>query len=527
MHSCLRTPEIVTTICSLVAYVEDPLWNPNSTRLKNRSLYALARTCKAFEEPALDELYCEVRCIGQLFMCLPRSLWMTHVLGKKCEGASKVFQFQRKMTRNDWEILAKYLPRVRRLVIGINDTVRIDPIAFAAIQSHCGDALFPRLHDLSISFKCELHDDLYPLLLSGPCFRATALHTLLIQDMSPQSFSLVISLIHHSRETLQSLLIDSYSTKAHGWEELSDRLRVSAQQMLRLTSLDLRIPDTSAQRAFLSTFGVPPSLEHLTLETCHYRSGRPVPATPAPTIPLRKVTSLELRGDSSTIENAVRHWLPDMDSLTSLRVQLDGGKRGPPLIALAEKFHKTTKSIHLTYHEYTNMYISMLHPLFQFRSLTELHVFMGEVNPFTNDELVCLVKGLPLLERFSLETVFLPEATLRGLGQLLQACPQLKHLKTGIDITEASNADYGLSTLGLCSLALTSWQVSGSMIDSVEFAARHISRMVPHLHKLTWSDEPCNVAKEEELEWERVNALLAFHRKASQEYQIAVKGIVV
>ncbi|KAJ7605654.1 hypothetical protein FB45DRAFT_692084, partial [Roridomyces roridus] len=66
MHPCLRIAEIVDLIF-------EELKECDLTR--NRTLAALARTCRGFHEPALDVLWSEQCTLRHVLKCLPSNLW--------------------------------------------------------------------------------------------------------------------------------------------------------------------------------------------------------------------------------------------------------------------------------------------------------------------------------------------------------------------------------------------------------------------------------------------------------------------
>ncbi|KAG1781197.1 hypothetical protein EV702DRAFT_1193380 [Suillus placidus] len=70
----------------------------------NKTLLALALTCKSFSGPALDLLWQNLEGFELLIRCLPQSLW-------KWEGRKLVFG--RIMTFDDWSVFCKYNHRVR------------------------------------------------------------------------------------------------------------------------------------------------------------------------------------------------------------------------------------------------------------------------------------------------------------------------------------------------------------------------------------------------------------------------------
>jgi hypothetical protein len=65
MHDCLRISEIARSVCIAL----------DNTDSKD-SIAKLARTCKAFHDPALDVLWYSMKDFSQLIMmCMPSDLW--------------------------------------------------------------------------------------------------------------------------------------------------------------------------------------------------------------------------------------------------------------------------------------------------------------------------------------------------------------------------------------------------------------------------------------------------------------------
>ena len=71
MHPCLLVAEVMGRIA-------EESTSPRSTGPQDdglRTLYALARTCRAFLEPALDSLWYEQYTLMHAVKCLPGELW--------------------------------------------------------------------------------------------------------------------------------------------------------------------------------------------------------------------------------------------------------------------------------------------------------------------------------------------------------------------------------------------------------------------------------------------------------------------
>ncbi|KAG1837625.1 hypothetical protein DFJ58DRAFT_620385, partial [Suillus subalutaceus] len=66
-------PELRCTIFQLVHDAQSD--NYKARRIGNKTLVALALTCKSFTEPALKLLWQDLPGLAPLIKCLPRSLW--------------------------------------------------------------------------------------------------------------------------------------------------------------------------------------------------------------------------------------------------------------------------------------------------------------------------------------------------------------------------------------------------------------------------------------------------------------------
>ena len=76
MHHALHIEEILLNIFSYLY----PTWHPFPRRRRGGYAHraALARTCKAFKEPALDMIWAELYDLTPLVRCLPEELWVVN-----------------------------------------------------------------------------------------------------------------------------------------------------------------------------------------------------------------------------------------------------------------------------------------------------------------------------------------------------------------------------------------------------------------------------------------------------------------
>ncbi len=74
MHACFAIPEIVQRIAEEAGRGSETFPDDES-EVDTLTVYALARTCRAFLEPALDVLWSCQWDLGFLIVCMPKDLW--------------------------------------------------------------------------------------------------------------------------------------------------------------------------------------------------------------------------------------------------------------------------------------------------------------------------------------------------------------------------------------------------------------------------------------------------------------------
>ncbi|KAH7902903.1 hypothetical protein BJ138DRAFT_991489, partial [Hygrophoropsis aurantiaca] len=80
-----------------------------------QTLNALARTCQAFSETALDVLWSDLDCFPRLIQCMPEDLWKRELKREGC-----FLTLCRPISSSDWAVLQKYTRRVRYVRQGPN-----------------------------------------------------------------------------------------------------------------------------------------------------------------------------------------------------------------------------------------------------------------------------------------------------------------------------------------------------------------------------------------------------------------------
>lgn len=102
MHAALQLNDIIYVIFHHVNEPSLEYYEPGGN-VGHAALAALARTCQAFHEPALDVLWGDLYFPHPLVYCLPYSP----------SNDSWCLEYRTNpLTNRDWEVLQKYVPRV-------------------------------------------------------------------------------------------------------------------------------------------------------------------------------------------------------------------------------------------------------------------------------------------------------------------------------------------------------------------------------------------------------------------------------
>ncbi|KAF8555280.1 hypothetical protein OG21DRAFT_1483954 [Imleria badia] len=171
MHHALQIQEILLNV---FGYCRLPTWSRTTSNLP-----ALARTCRAFKEPALDVLWENLLDPSPLARCLPEA---SHI------GADKLcYSFSRSLTRIEWSILRSYTRRIRSM---LDDNHELDWESVRTfLNPPISEPLFPNLRDLHANAKSQHFFCMpFPSLISLQV-RCIAEETLRALQGSLESFS--------------------------------------------------------------------------------------------------------------------------------------------------------------------------------------------------------------------------------------------------------------------------------------------------------------------------------------------------
>jgi len=77
MHRALYVEEILRNIFPYVPFSPMPCPTPLPVQFRSQNIIlSLARTCRAFKEPALDILWASLEDLSPLVRCLPEGSWI-------------------------------------------------------------------------------------------------------------------------------------------------------------------------------------------------------------------------------------------------------------------------------------------------------------------------------------------------------------------------------------------------------------------------------------------------------------------
>ncbi|KAJ7787076.1 hypothetical protein B0H14DRAFT_2955308, partial [Mycena olivaceomarginata] len=236
-HRALTIPEIHLEILA------EPHHEGSGTRRNLEDLAALARTCRDFENPALDILWREQNTLANTLKCLPSNLWEETLVpndGSYCLRLTSAAQGA------EWDRPLAHARRVRRLILdewsspyAFPDRDLLEIISSSLPQEY----LFPNLR----SIRLEPHDDAelsFIPLFAGPQLTDITLSV----DMSTSGI-LLLPTLDLRYQPADNTLYRNLPTLL---------LNLDRVEILALDKLDL---------AALEYLGQLPSLRSLTLHT--------------------------------------------------------------------------------------------------------------------------------------------------------------------------------------------------------------------------------------------------------------------
>ncbi|EIW79846.1 hypothetical protein CONPUDRAFT_144977 [Coniophora puteana RWD-64-598 SS2] len=550
MHDCIRIPELLTQVCY---HANDPDSNNAS------DLVALAMTCKAFKDPALDVLYYELHYTAHLFMCLPRDLWtLRKDEGPNAAAASTLF-FSRAMVHADWLILQTYRQRVR--IVHLNTAskfISVDSEALSAVRSFSGDNLLPNLRDYRVfNSKWRFVDRVpllrgimhFPELFFGPTLttlsldwlESTSLHTLnALSRTSPLieklSFTLYKSV---GDQLLEKKLLEALENVTRSLK----KIRIFQANFVHFESPVPFIPVL----AMLATL---PSLQYLNIRCRNLSLSFPSASVDRGTNLFPQLTRLRLAGNACQIAHLMSSLhAPSLEVVVLCFEQCEGDNAIPQTIAyMANWISNSAFPIRGVKLQFPEQYppnlaaFKHLRPLFRFPTIQHFRLVCFPHPAFDDDQIDELSGAFSDLRTLSLlwssnkyHSGLDTRVTLMGLVSLLRNCPKLAELGLTVDVTEEdtphSRSDIGTSAANVCQTSLTKWEVFDSFImeNDIQYVSRVLACTAPHLSEVVYtaaeaSTWPHSVVEEDAEIWRQVNERLECCMEARKHYVRHVYG---
>ncbi|KAH7907132.1 hypothetical protein BJ138DRAFT_1129385 [Hygrophoropsis aurantiaca] len=409
------------------------------------TLKALAATCHAFTEAALNVLWRDLDCFARLIQCMPQDLW---TVGRPPVGPtinSLVITLRRSMAPSDWDIFQKYSRRVRRLKTPINTFSRRSSINLddACILAMCSPSaptpLLPNLKSLDWVVESDVHFKLLTRLLSP------SLISLELTEICPTLRSLSVNgdkyfppgFLEGLKQSISQLqYLDNIS-----WDKLGNKNILSLAHLPSLTRAVFDIPsDLSTYIAALRLGSARPAFSRL----CALQSSDCSLASVTAflnhfNVDLEEI-SLEYRGRSQSQTSLVRDLIAALGSSSSHYSLCDFSLR----------YHKKNYGSHPTgLHSFG---IHELRPLLKFHQLEYLDLNIPCPIIMNDATLLEISDAWPNISSLILNESgqWLPGsyATPAGLVALLSKCQHLFILSLAVDFSTIDSVDFDPLSIG-------------------------------------------------------------------------------
>ncbi|KIJ63090.1 hypothetical protein HYDPIDRAFT_134842 [Hydnomerulius pinastri MD-312] len=471
MHRCLRITEVLATIFTRVQ--------------DKRTLACLARTCRLFQDVALNALYEEIDHLRDLVRCMGN--------GGVVGGGQ--LHFRQPIEPKHLAVLKSYSARVRRLTVSEDPPVLHESIVHALCMVRTespNGALTPNLRSL----RWETRDvrGKYSVLL--PVFISRGLTHLTIPDsldnrhsgfhlvtsLCPalESFSVIPDDVHH--RTVELPFIGEWKHLRSVSCGVLSHKAFNRATACSLQSFAFKLPfdvDASIDRLWLG----PQSFRALGTLAIDAPSLGPIaemlvkmtlPSLTALLVSTRLVMEVEL----VSLVDVLRRKAPQALRRLSLWYSLSNGD-----------FHKEWGPYHG---------ISVLEHLHDFPTLTSISI---NACSFALDDITLetLAKALPNLETLEMMAStprIPPKITLGGLVPLLRHCPRLGVLKLSVDATHVTHTTDRPGG-GVCNTIITELMLSNSPVRDAGRVAAFISDVMPCVREIranSMGEKWCEVA---------------------------------
>ncbi|KAF8125921.1 hypothetical protein EV363DRAFT_1349106 [Boletus edulis] len=413
MHPALQIQEILLNIFGHCF--------PPSGWEATTDLAALARTCHAFKDPALDVLWEELFDLSPLARCLPEACY---------QESTKCYSLHRKLTQSEWDILQSYTRRIRsiRTLFGIDRQT-----AQRLWRAPTPSSFFPSLRHLHIEYsRRAVHLLLMPLpsLVS----LTVIVHSLRLLEDSLKSLS-------QTSPSLCKLLLQPHRVNMHHfdpafmcqWRHLRNVVcsgifldvttLVHLSRMSALTQLEFKLRSTLPDQ--ISPYDSPLVFSHLEIFTLHSEFLGPIVHL------LSQTQFLVVEHFRATIE--CRPSRQDLSSFLA-SAQTSGLCHTAQQLSLCQEYIPGRTYAHT---ERPVLGFQYLQPFMAFIDLRGINLDIEWNVNLTESELLTFVSGWPHLQTFYINEEWgwntIGGITPNGLVQLLQICPLLKTIGLAVD----------------------------------------------------------------------------------------------
>ncbi|OAX35892.1 hypothetical protein K503DRAFT_722293 [Rhizopogon vinicolor AM-OR11-026] len=467
MHQALRISEILVEIFSHLSHI------PLNTSLSRKSLAALARTCKSFCDPAMDQLWSVLDNIGPLLNCVTRirPMLSPYTVGFRIDDSDLFSQ-------DEAQQFLRHVPRVRSL--SVHDS-RL--LGFLKSDFHIKTCLLPRLLTLSWNVLFHKYRDFISLFLP-PTLRHCHL------GITPQVHSIVKYVAAHC-PVLESLYIvptceDFTYMEPDEFSKLSDAVRSCT---LQLVELCCPLLDPAGWK-YLSNL---PTLATLTMNAdlqdgVRYDSFASLCGWDDLNVtPFLNLTTLSFRmtHKSGTLTPRIIATLLQLSEFPSLKeFELCFG--GMPWKGADSLFHalsrfkayRTLERITVSFHgpptvlEHSGNPLLMIRQFFCFTQLRYLRLAVHRPTHLDDALFLEAMSSWPHIESLELQDPYpcTPTLTFRGLFAALRLCPHLHTLQVSVNSVnidvdrEAESFQHpSLQNLHLCSSRIKSAKISNDI----------------------------------------------------------------
>ncbi|KAG0705500.1 hypothetical protein DFH29DRAFT_281374 [Suillus ampliporus] len=482
MAQCLFISEIQLAVFHWIFVLD----TSHQRYIAQATLAALARTCRAFHDVALDVLWQKFGTIARAIQCMPQDLWGGDV--NSSESGCIRLNLHRHLTKDDWNIFHRYALRIRHLSLATQDVRRgktlivdIDDELLACLASM--DPTQPLLPNL-ISLEWIICDERDLGLVRRIMTKSLTSLFLEVWAISPvPGLQQFISSIAPACPYLRKFIVHSVALSNH----LCDSISQTLCHLHRLTSVHCgtlgaevlhhlsRLPSLVELK-----FALLPNIEfqndllfqHLQVLEVHAQD-----ITSAVDIVSRmrnKLMSLSISSDdhagASVLAQLFRRLSTSVSHCSLRRLQIMVAEHPP----------------HHIFDLFSVLKLEDLHPLLSFNRLTHVHFDVGCGISLDDVAALELAQAWPDIVQLALNKFLensLPSSmTPIGLLCFLKHCPNLMELTLEIDFSfiEEQDIQHHDWVGDIFHRNLSAFDVAYSKIHNAEKVAAFLSGVLPY-----------------------------------------------